>query len=125
MKQIKRVFSVEEAEKLRQHLKGKRFAFRNRFDGYEEAIHYTTSGKVKVHFLFFPHISSDGGNMVEVQFHIDNVYENHHKLSTRPKDYEHILKWLSLPSELAFDLTDVFIEKRWVAKRFRTSLGDE
>ena len=124
MKQIKRVFSMKEAERLRRYLLGKRFAFRNRFGGYEEAIHYTTNAKVKAHFIFSQHPKSGG---VEVQFHIDNIYEGHHRLSTRPSDYEQILKWLDLPSELAFDLKGVFTttKERWVAKRFRSPLGGE
>ena len=125
MKQIERVLSVEEAEELKQHLRGKKFSFRNRFGGYEEAIHYTANTKMKVHFLFFPHINPDGSNAVEVKFHIDNISDEHHKLSRNPHDYERVMKWLSLPSELAFDLTDVFstAKERWVAKRFRSSLG--
>ena len=123
MKQIERVLSVKEAETLRQHLRGKRFNFRNRYEGYEEAIHYTTNRRKKMHFLFFPHISSEGEDMIRVQFHIDNVYEGHHKISTSPEDYRQIFKWLNLPSELAFDLKDAFTKEKWIAKRFRTTLG--
>ena len=48
---------------------------------------------------------ANGGSIVK--FHIDKVYEKHHKLSTDPKDYEDILEWLELPSDLGFDLTGV------------------
>jgi len=119
MKEIKRILSVEEAEELRQCLRKKKFAFRNRFSGYEEVIHYTTSTRLKVHFIFSPCLGSDGEDMIKVKFHIDNVYEKHHRLSTKLKDYERILKWLALPSELAFGLTGAFTKKKWVAKRFR------
>ena len=108
MKQIKRVLSKKAAERLRQHLQKKKYVFRNRFGGYVEAIHYTTNGRLKVHFLFLPS-NLNGGSIVK--FHIDKVYEKYHKLSTDPKDYEDILEWLELPSDLAFDLTGVFRAK--------------
>lgn len=127
MKEIKRIFSVKEAKRLRRYLLGKKFNFRNRFGGYEEAIHYTTNVRVKVHFLFSSYPREAG--MIQVKMHIDNIYEKHHRLSTNPEDYKRVLGWLSLPSELEFDLTGTFstAKERWVAKRFRSrsSLGGE
>ena len=123
MKQIKRILDEKMVGKLKHLLLKKRFKFRHRFGGYEEIInyYYTTHTVKKIHFLFYHHPIPNSGKAKEVLFHIDDVCEGYHKVSQNQHDYERILRWLDLPPELAFDLSDVFTtaKERWVAKRFR------